>query len=74
MFLKLTELTFDFDPRKPPREEEIFIQSTSILSMRRTQVYLPDQFCTTIYVGTNHWPRVKETPEEIIDMVYGQCK
>jgi hypothetical protein len=67
MFLKLTELTFDL---YPPIENEIFIQSNSILFMRRSSVYMPDQFATTLYLGgNNYWPKIKESPEEIIRMI-----
>ena len=73
MFLKLTELTLDSWSTTPPAETKIFVQSDHIMVLRPRGEF-NGQTATSIYMGVNHWPLVKETPEEIIDMVYGQCK
>lgn len=66
MFLKLTELMLDAEEGFPPREEVIFIQSSSILFMHRGHVL--DVEYTSFYLGHPYWPKVKETPEQIMEM------
>lgn len=68
MFLKLTELDYNDNGDDLLEKRAIFFDSSSIIFMRR-DTWHDKVDCTEIYIGTDSWPKVKETPEEIIEMI-----
>jgi len=72
MFLKLTDMDYNDDGTDLSEEKDIFMESSKIIFMRRYNWH-GKRDCTELYIGTNAWPKVKETPEEIIEMI-GQYK
>jgi hypothetical protein len=72
-FIKLTEIDSDRN------EKEIFIQGSIIYFMRKISIWGPDHpggelKVTQIYTDGSYWPHVKETPEQIMEMINNDGK
>lgn len=65
-FIKLKQLTFDADPKTPPKKEWIWVQAKNISSMK---LIAHHSFVgTELHLGGNNYKVVEEAPEEIIKM------